>query len=297
MSPRLTDATGVTLDLDQPARRIVSLVPSETETVALLGAASSLVGRTSYCVEPRGALKSVESVGGTKDADTQAVVALRPDLVLANQEENTQDIVDHLRDAGLTVHVSFPKTVEQAVALVRDIATLLGISREHDAIREMDGALARAHEHRSRTVPVRVFCPIWMDPLMTIHGDTFISDMLDLAGGANVFAERARRYPLAADLGQRPALSPDRVQGRDTRYPRITWDELVAAAPDVILLPDEPHPFTEADADRFRALETPASKNGQVYFIDGKDLCWYSPRMGAGVHRVSAWFDRVRTAM
>jgi len=288
------DAMGETLRLIGPARRIVSLVPSETEAVFQLGAGDRVVGRTQYCVEPRGAVERVSVVGGTKDADCEAVIALAPDLVLANQEENTPDIVKRLRAAGIAVHVSFPKTVEDAALLLRDIAALLGVDDAHPSLRAMDEGLAEASRQRASRVPVRVFCPIWMDPLMTIHRDTFISDMLDLAGGANVFADRVRRYPLAADLGMRAPLPPERVLGRDVRYPRVTLDELVARAPDVILLPDEPHPFTEADAAVFRALAVPAARNGHVYFIDGKDLCWYSARMGEGVARVAARLDRAR---
>jgi ABC-type Fe3+-hydroxamate transport system substrate-binding protein len=283
-----TDAMGERVTLAAPARRVVSLVPSETETLFALGAGDRVVGRTVYCVEPRGAVERVPTVRGTKDADLDAVAALAPDLVLANQEENTPEIVRGLRARGIAVHTSFPKTVEDAAALVRDLAALVGIDPDrNEAVRAMDEGLARAAARRARTTPVRVFCPIWMEPLMTVHGETFISDVLDLAGGANVFADRVRRYPLAADLGLRAPLPEARVRGRDVRYPRVTLDEVVARAPDVVLLPDEPHPFTEQDAAVFRALDIPAARSGRVLFVDGKDLCWYSPRMGAGVERLA----------
>ena len=97
---------------------------------------------------------------------------------------------------------------------------------------------------------------------MTIHGDTFISDMLDLVGAQNVFADRERRYPLAADLGKAKPLSPEKVGARDVRYPRVTMDEVNARAPELVLLPDEPHPFSEADADVFRAQPTPPRRAG-----------------------------------
>jgi ABC-type Fe3+-hydroxamate transport system substrate-binding protein len=85
------------------------------------------------------------------------------------------------------------------------------------------------------------------------------------------------------------------VKGRDVRYPRVTLDEVVARAPDVILLPDEPHPFDERDAAVFRALDVPAARHGRVHFVDGKDLCWYSPRMATGVARVARWLAAART--
>jgi len=145
-----------------------------------------------------------------------------------------------------------------------------------------------AEEARKGARRVRVFCPIWMKPLMTIHGDTFISDMLDLCGAENVFADRPRLYPLAADLGKAPPLPPDEVGARDVRYPRVTLDEVVARAPEIVLLPDEPHPFTEQDADVFRALDIPAARSGAVVRMSGKDLCWYGARSVDGIARVRA---------
>jgi ABC-type Fe3+-hydroxamate transport system substrate-binding protein len=124
---------------------------------------------------------------------------------------------------------------------------------------------------------------------MTIRGDTFISDMLDLAGGANIFAGRTRRYPLAADLGLAPALSAEKVGARDVRYPRVTLDEVVALRPEVVLLPDEPHPFSEADADVLRALNLPASRAGRIHRIEGRALSWYSPRLGDGLATLARW--------
>ena len=114
---------------------------------------------------------------------------------------------------------------------------------------------------------------------MTVHKDTFISDALDLAGAANVFADRARRYPLAADLGQAPAASPDQVEGRDTRYPRVTWEEVIARAPELVLLPDEPHDFGENDRRTFLELDIPAAREpSRVALVDGKDFGWYGAK-------------------
>jgi ABC-type Fe3+-hydroxamate transport system substrate-binding protein len=127
-----------------------------------------------------------------------------------------------------------------------------------------------------------------MKPLMTVHGDTFISDMLDLCGAQNVFADRERRYPLAADIGDAAPLPPEKVAGRDVRYPRVTTEEVVARRPELVLLPDEPHPFTEEDAAVFRALDIPAAKTGAVRSIAGKDLCWPGARSVEGIGRVRA---------
>ncbi len=270
---------GAAVTLIKPAQRIVSLVPSETETVVALVGAHKLVGRTDYCVQPKGQLEHVVSVGGTKNPNCDQIITLRPDLVLCNQEENTPAIVETLRAAGLSVHVSFPKTVDEGRALISDLVQLLGI--ENDAvILQLDHALERVKKWRATVVPVRVFCPIWMDPLMTIHGETFISDALDLVGAHNIFSDRPRRYPLAADLGLRPALSGEKIKGRDTRYPRVTLEELIERRPQLILLPDEPHPFSEQDAQVFRALPL---ADLRVEFCAGRALCWYSTAMGQGL--------------
>jgi ABC-type Fe3+-hydroxamate transport system substrate-binding protein len=133
-----------------------------------------------------------------------------------------------------------------------------------------------------------------MDPLMTIQKDTFISDMLDVCGAENVFADRERRYPLAADLGQRMALPSERVGERDVRYPRVTLDEVVARAPDLVILPDEPHPFSAEDATVFRGLDIPAARRDAVVHVSGKDLCWYGARSVEGIARVRALVDRWR---
>jgi ABC-type Fe3+-hydroxamate transport system substrate-binding protein len=133
-----------------------------------------------------------------------------------------------------------------------------------------------------------------MDPLMTINGDTFISDMLDLAGAQNVFVDRERRYPLAADLRGAKPLSPEKVGGRDVRYPRVTLDEVVTRAPELVLLPDEPHPFSEEDAEEFRKLDIPAAKNGAVVRTGGKDLCWYGAWTVDALPRLRKLVDQYR---
>jgi ABC-type Fe3+-hydroxamate transport system substrate-binding protein len=285
--PVVRDAMGREVALERPATRVVSLVPSETETVAMLRGLDVLVGRTDYCVQPAASIERIPTVGGTKDARIPDILALSPDLVLCNQEENTPRIVEALERAGVCVHVSFPKSVDEARALVVDVAVLLGVDvDESPVIRAMDRALEAARLRRASRAPVRAFCPIWMDPLMTIHGETFISDAMDLAGAFNVFNDRPRRYPLAADLGLRAPIEAHKLEGRDTRYPRVTLDEVRSRAPALVLLPDEPHAFTEEDAAVFRGLD-----GVRVKFISGRDLCWYSPRMGEGILAVAEAID------
>ena len=182
----------------RPPQRIVSLVPSDTLNVFALGAGNRLVGRTRYCVEPEEAL-CLPVVGGTKDVDVEAVAALRPDLVLVNQEENSRAPIEGLARLQLQIFVSLPKRVAEGIAHLARLSRMLAVHEDPvvvDLLRR--GYRAAALPPPAR--PVRTFVPIWMDPLMTVNGETFIHDALRLAGGANVFADRVRRYPLQAML-------------------------------------------------------------------------------------------------
>lgn len=278
----VVDALGRTVELARAPRRIVSLVPSETSSVAWLGGLDRLVGRTRYCVEPEGVF-AVPEVGGTKDTDVEAVRALEPDLVLTNQEENARHGVEAMIAAGLPVHVSFPRTVGQSTEYLRTLATLMDVPVD---VSPIEAAIGRC----SSAKPVRVFVPIWRDPWMTFDGGAFASDLLDLVGAVNVFADRPRRYPLAADLGRRAPLTGDRVKERDTRYPRITLDEVVGREPELVLLPDEPYEFGEPDADALRA----AGVDATIVPVNGRDLFWYGARTTKGVDALRELVDAHR---
>ncbi|MCA9582122.1 MAG: ABC transporter substrate-binding protein [Myxococcales bacterium] len=270
----VVDALGRAVRPAETPRRIVSLVPSETLSVADLVGVDRLVGRTDYCIEPVGAIEAIASVGGTKGIDVDRVRALEPDLVLANQEENSRVQIEKLIDAGLTVHVSFPCTVRASIDYVRALGKLLGAATAagawatsaEDALRDLsEGGVS------GQPSPWRVFAPIWRDPWMTFDGRTYASDVLRVCGAINVFEDRERRYPLAADVGQAPAQPTD----RDTRYPRVTVEEIAARAPDTVLLADEPFRFGEDDRRALRALSLPAAERDRLWLVGGKDLFWY----------------------
>ena len=278
---RLHDALGRELTLARPARRVVSLVPSETESVAALAGVERLVGRTSYCEEPAGAIAGVPVIGGTKNVDVDAVLALAPELVLANQEENGERDVARLIDAGLSVHVSFPRSVSASFAYLRALVALLGLGVEGEArVVALEAAIERPPA-RSR----RVFVPIWRDPWMTFDARTYASDLLAHAGATNVFADRARRYPLAADLGEAPSRD---AGDRDTRYPRTRIEEIVSRSPELVLLPDEPYAFGDADVADVEAWGLDAA----VERVSGKDLFWYGVRTAGAIERLRARLER-----
>jgi ABC-type Fe3+-hydroxamate transport system substrate-binding protein len=275
MAYRVRDDMGRDLTFARPPVRIVSLVPSDTFTVVALGAGERLVGRTRYCVEPAAEVHAIPSVGGTKDADVDAIAALEPDVVLANQEENARPILEGLATRGVPVFVSFPRRVADGLALIARLARLLGIEELLRARALVAEAYAVAATLATTPPPVAsAFVPVWDDPLMTFADHTYAADLLAHAGLTNAFGDRERRYPLAADLGRRSPISADRLGDRDTRYPRVTLDEVIARAPDVVLLPDEPHAFGPADVDRFAALAIPAAVRRAIHLTSGKDLFW-----------------------
>ncbi len=262
MALRIADDLGRDLVFMRPPRRIVSLVPSDTYSVIALGAGERLVGRTTYCTSPEAA--AVATVGGTKDVDAEQVIALGPELVIANQEENTRSVLEAL--AGrVPVLVSLPRRVAQGVAHLARLARILGVA-EQDPARTL---IRRGYAlHGATATSLRAFVPIWNDPLMTLNADTFGSDVLAQVGIANAFGDRLRLYPLAADLGKG---EPRDATGRDIRYPRVTIDEVRARDPDLVVLPDEPFAFGDADAAMFRE----ALPRARIVHVSGKDLFWY----------------------
>jgi ABC-type Fe3+-hydroxamate transport system substrate-binding protein len=258
----LNDDLGRTLMFAAPPRRIVSLVPSDTHSVIALGALDRLVGRTTYCESPEA--RDVPTVGGTKDVDVDAVLAAAPDLVIANQEENTRTALEALAPR-VPVLVSLPRRVEQGIAHLARLARLLGVADREPA----RSLIKRGYEMRGAAqTGVRAFVPIWMSPLMTLNADTFGSDVLAHVGIGNAFGDRLRLYPLAADLGKTAAQD---AGARDVRYPRVTLDEVAARKPDLVVLPDEPHAFTDED-ERTIAAALPGVR---VVRVIGKDLFWY----------------------
>ncbi|WP_405619921.1 helical backbone metal receptor [Streptomyces sp. NBC_01511] len=233
------------------APRIVSLVPSLTEAVAVT-APGLLVGATDWCTHPAD-LDAVR-VGGTKNPDVGAIAALRPDLVVANEEENREPDLAALRAAGIEVLVTEVRDLDQAFAeLERMLVTGCGLAvpRWLDEARDAWAAVP-SQSQRPSPSPYgdgrRAVVPIWRRPWMVLGGDTFAGDLLARLGVHNVYADRAERYP------------------------RIPLDELRASGADLVVLPDEPYRFTADDGpEAFPGL--PAA------LVDGRFLTWYGPSL------------------
>ncbi|MQA81094.1 MAG: cobalamin-binding protein [Streptosporangiales bacterium] len=234
------DDLGVPVPVPRDVTRVVSLVPSLTETVAVT-APGLLVGATDWCTHP--ADIDVVRVRGTKNPDVARVVALEPDVVLANFEENRQADIDALRDAGVAVWVTRCVTVAEAFASLERMVGALGLAPPAwlDDSRRM---WADDHAGRRRVAVV----PIWRRPWMVLGSDTFAGDMLARLGVDNAYAAHAERYP------------------------RVPLDELRAAAIDLVVLPDEPYAFTTTDGPE-------CFPGHDVALVSGRHLTWYGPSL------------------
>ena len=236
--------------------RIVSLVPSLTESFFALGLGDRIVGVTDWCVHPAKPLAKLPRVGGTKNPALDAIRALRPDLVVANREENTRRDVERLEATGIAVWVTYPRSVAEGAELLREIAELGGRTAEIATVVEPVEAALAAARNAAPERPVRVFCPVWKRPWMAVGADTYAHDLLTLCGGHNVFAHHQQR-----------------------RYPIVSERQIAAAAPEVILLPNEPYAFGPRDAAELAQLALPAARSGRIHLIDGTLVSWYGPRI------------------
>src|SRR3990172_11152651 len=186
-----TDALNRTIDIQNPPGRIVSLVPSLTEALFDFGLGDAIVGVTKFCVEPAAQVVDKAKVGGTKTLDVRRVLELEPDLVIANAEENRQEDIRQLLAAGQKVFVTFPRTVAGAIQMMRQLAQMTGSNEIADPILEdAEQALTDAKAANQGRTRLRVFCPIWRRPWMTVGPNTYMHDFIAACGGLNIFAER-----------------------------------------------------------------------------------------------------------
>ena len=259
-----TDALYRPIEIQHAPKRIVSLVPSITEALFTFGLGDAVVGVTRFCVEPREGVAAKAKVGGTKTLDVTQVRQLEPDLVIANVEENRPEDVRQLMAAGLNVMVTFPRSVTAGIAMMRQLSEMTdSVSRASPIIEEASAALAEARARNEARRPLRVFCPIWRNPWMSVGPDTYIHDFLHVCGGLNIFARRHERYPIT------------------------DMTEVARKDPQVIFLPDEPYRFSEKHLPEVsKHPYVSAVRDQRVYLIEGKHLCWYGPRIAGSLRFV-----------
>jgi ABC-type hemin transport system substrate-binding protein len=251
VSPTLVDDLAHPVPLSGRPERIVSLVPSLSETLWWWRLADRVVGVTDWCTAPPHGFPHAARVRGTKNPDTVGIVELRPDLVVANEEENRELDVQRLREAGVPVYVTKVRSVPEAASSLAALAAALGVEAAGAGLaQDLHLALARLP---SDVAALRTFCPVWRDPWIAVGTDTFAADMLARAGFRVV---------------------PDHV-----RYPTVDLADV--ADVDAVLLPDEPYAFTDLDRAAF------ASWSARVRLIDGTALTWWGPRTPSALSSLS----------
>lgn len=247
--------------LDESPRRVVSLVPSLTESLFDLDLGARLIAVTDACVHPAAALDGLARVGAPDAPDCDQIIALAPDLVFVSDEVNPPSVADELLAAGLTVWQTGPRSVFEALNLLWDIMNAFDhpvmVPRVQAIERAYDATLAASRA----TPPVTVFAPLSRDPWRCPARASFTHDLLRVCGGESLF----------------PEGEP------------VTPDDLVAAQPDVILLPEgEGFPFGVDDANRLAALDIPAARRGHIHLIDGTLLTWPGTRIAYALRDLPA---------
>lgn len=226
------------------AARVVSLLPSVTETLRAWGL--DPVACTRFCEQP-----DLPHVGGTKDPDVTAILALAPDLVVLDEEENRLEDAEALTAAGARLFVTAVRSVAGVEPTLRRLAEALDLPYP-EAPATLEPAVVTGEAER-----LRVFVPIWRRPWMTINSGTYGSSVLDEIGIDNVYA------------------------GDEERYPRVDLAGAAARHPDRVLAPSEPYPFSERHRAELEAV-------APVELVDGRDLFWWGVRTPGALMRLAA---------
>jgi ABC-type Fe3+-hydroxamate transport system substrate-binding protein len=245
--PEFTDQTGAVIHLTHLPRRIISLVPSQTELLAELGLDDEVVGITKFCIHPEEWFRRKRRIGGTKQLHLEAIQALQPDLILANKEENVKEQVEALAKS-CPVWTSDVNDLSGALEMIRQLGLLTGKAKEAAELALSIGQSFR--EHAALSPFPRATYLVWREPYMSVGGDTFIHAMMQQAGFENAFKERRR-------------------------YPTLTIEDIRRSRSDVLLLSSEPFPFKQKHVDELSA-QLP---DMQIILVDGEMFSWYGSRM------------------
>lgn len=244
----LTDQIGHELTFASAPKRIISLVPSQTELIAHLGLCQQIVGLTKFCVHPKGLKEEKMIVGGTKSVHFDRIASLEPDLILCNKEENTKEMVERLKNIA-PVHTSDVRSLEDNYALIKQYGRLL--DRKEAAavcIQQIQKEAASLEEVVKGKPRIKIGYFIWKDPYMVAGSDTFIDIMLSHIGLENVFQKYSGRYPVV-----------ELEQLKDV---------------DFLLLSSEPYPFTKQ-----HQKDIEKSTGVLTKLVDGEYFSWYGSRL------------------
>ena len=259
--PDYPDQTGRTITLRSLPKRIISLVPSQTELLHFLGLNDEVIGITKFCIHPKEWFQSKPRIGGTKQLNMDAIRQLQPDLIIANKEENLKEQVEELaRD--YPVWISDVNDLSTAFDMIASVGGITGKKEEAAALintlkKNFSGLAPLTGPIESRSACYL----IWRNPYMTIGGDTFIHSMLEIAGFDNVYKSF-------------------------TRYPEIAIDELKQSNCKFLFLSSEPFPFKQKHIEELQK-ELP---NFIILLVDGEMFSWYGSRM----LKASGYFAKLR---
>jgi len=246
-----TDQTGRTVSAERTPKRIISLVPSQTELLFDLGLDDEVVGITKFCKRPAEWFYTKTRVGGTKKLHMNIIHELQPDLVIANKEENIKEQIEELA-VHYPVWVSDVDNLENAYEMIEQIGLLTSrIEQAETIISNIKKNFSQLHIPGKK--PLAAYL-IWNDPYMAAGGDTFIHCMMDAAGFENVFAD-------------------------STRYPEITMEQLKAKNAELLLLSSEPFPFKQKHIDELQPVLENIGLNSKIMLVDGEMFSWYGSRL------------------
>ena len=269
-SDTVTDARGRSFMPRERPLRVVSLVPSITELLFALGLdTDEVVGRTKFCVHPAQIVPEVTVVGGTKTVHLEQLRALEPDLVIANIDENMREAIEEIDswEGGPDVYVTHPRTVDDALLMIRDLGVLLSAG---DRAEPLLADIATARAAVVRPTHQSALYLIWRQPYMTVSPETYIHSMLHEAGYRHMIDEEW------LDL-----RFPEGDSAR--RYPEVSVDDMAALQPAHILLSSEPFPFRQQHIDELRQLLRAAAPDWaetvSIRIVDGELYSWYGSRM------------------
>ena len=241
-----TDQLGNQISIPFPPKRIISLVPSQTELLADLGLEDRIVGITKFCVHPQSWQKTKTIVGGTKKFRFDVIDSLKPDLIIGNKEENYQEGIEQLK-SQYPVWMSDIGTLNDAFAMIREIGALTDTSTL--AVQRLD-QIRNSFSLIEKLPPLSTLYLIWQKPWMGAAPGTFIHELMSIAGLQNCLSQH-------------------------TRYPELNDEDIKILNPDLILLSSEPFPFTQKHVLEIAALFPKA----KIVVVDGEMFSWYGSRM------------------
>ncbi|MEX1189342.1 MAG: helical backbone metal receptor [Bacteroidia bacterium] len=242
------DMLGRELLFDRVPKRIISVVPSQTELLYDLGLEDEVIAITKFCIHPENWFRTKERIGGTKNLDLDRIRELKPDLIIANKEENSKADIEELSDE-FPVWVSDIYNLDDAQQMIQQLGNLLGKDHMAQAIARMieKGFSSIKSLHKKQ----RALYLIWQNPWMSVNRDTFIHDMIQRLGLENVTSEFG------------------------SRYPQLSAEEIKILNPQLVLLSSEPYPFKEKHISQLQAL----LPNSRIGLVDGEAFSWYGSRL------------------